>query len=231
MHLLIVDNNAEHLSAIKNIFIRQSDVSSIHTAQNYKQACNKIKEHHFDLAILDIELKEAHTGIDICRQFASLETLPIMLTGYDSLLFMEQSYAAGCCDYLRKPLRHKEVLLKVKKWWQLAQSKHLSNDDLEYHHLRYQFAGQNFFWKGEVMVLSPKTKRFLLLLLTNEECTVTRRQIEQCLWGDHYSSLKKRNIGESIGELKKQIPEELEKWIVNVRGEGYVLNRSQNRRY
>lgn len=226
MHLLIVDNNAEHLSAIKNIFVRQKEISSIHTAQNYNQACDRIKDHHFDVAILDIELNETQTGIDICRQFASLETLPIMLTGYDSLLFMEQSYAAGCCDYLRKPLRHKEVLLKVKKWWQLAQSKNLSNDDLQYNHLRYSVARQKFFWQEKALLLSPKAKRLLFLLLTNAETTVSRRQIEQSLWGDHYSSMKKRNIGESIGELKKQIPDELEKWIVNVRGEGYVLEKS-----
>ena len=226
MHLLIVDDNAEHLFAIKNIFERQKDVSSIHTAQNYKAACDKIKEHHFDIAILDIELKEAHTGIDICSLIAPLQTLPIMLTGYDSLMFMEQSYEAGCCDYLRKPLRHKEVLLKVKKWWQLAQSKHLTNADLEYHHLKYQFVGHKFIWKGEDLILSPKAKRLFFLLLTNAESTVTRRQIEQYLWGDHYSSMKKRNIGESIGELKKQLPEELQRWVLNVRGEGYVLNQT-----
>lgn len=58
----------------------------------------------------------------------------------------------------------------------------------------------------------------------NAESIVTRRQIEQHLWGDHYSSMKKRNIGETLSELKKQIPKELSEWVINVRGEGYILD-------
>lgn len=65
----------------------------------------------------------------------------------------------------------------------------------------------------------------LFLLLTNAVSTVARRQIEQHLWGDHYSSMKNRNIGESIGELKKQVPNEPEDWIVNIRGGGTFYRR------
>ncbi|OGS18927.1 MAG: hypothetical protein A2219_07855 [Elusimicrobia bacterium RIFOXYA2_FULL_50_26] len=78
------------------------------------------KKERPDLLLLDINLGLPPGGIDICGELkadALTRTIPIiMFTANDDVESVERSFACGADDYIFKPFKVPELLLKVRKY-------------------------------------------------------------------------------------------------------------------
>ncbi|MFA5139805.1 MAG: response regulator transcription factor [Elusimicrobiota bacterium] len=112
--ILVVEDFPETAALIRELLEHQgyealATDSALHAAR-------LLDAEAFDLAVLDINLKEG-TGYDVCRRIRahpSRSGVPvIMLTVQDSVEEKAAGFASGADVYLTKPLDSKELLLWV----------------------------------------------------------------------------------------------------------------------
>jgi len=85
-------------------------------AKSLAEAKRLVREEHFDLVLLDVNLPDGNS-LDLCRTLRESEpSLPILFL---SARADEQSalsgLTAGADDYLRKPFSRRELLLKIRR--------------------------------------------------------------------------------------------------------------------
>ncbi len=91
-----------------------------------------------DLIILDIVMPLGIDGVETCRRLkagAATRDIPVIfITAKDDEASIEEGFAAGAVDYITKPFREKEVMLRVAthlKISQLTQFLQKQNQELE----------------------------------------------------------------------------------------------------
>jgi adenylate cyclase len=87
----------------------------VETAENGKQALEKLRHQSFDLVLLDIEMPEmdGYQVLETCLQDPELRDIPIIMTSsLDELDSVVKCVELGAEDYLNKPV--KPVLLRAR---------------------------------------------------------------------------------------------------------------------
>lgn len=99
--LLVVDDEEGPRQSVKIIF---KDEYNVLLASDGTQALEHARNHHIEVAILDI-LMAGMSGVEVLRHLK--ETNPtvevIMLTAYETIETARQALRYGACDYLNKP--------------------------------------------------------------------------------------------------------------------------------
>jgi DNA-binding NtrC family response regulator len=100
----------------------------------------KIEEWHPDLVLLDINLDEDRSGLDILQEIKEegIEAQVVMLTGDDTAESAIRAMKNGAADYLTKPFNVDEVIMVVKSVLEKAklqnEVKYLRKARLDYGH-------------------------------------------------------------------------------------------------
>ncbi len=113
-HILLVDDNEDNRNLI-SLYLRNTPFT-LKTAQNGKEAVRIFKRSWFDLVIMDIEMP-LMDGYETTKQLRQWEleqkdeaTPIIALTAHAFVRFKKKCMAAGCSDYLTKPIRRDTLL-------------------------------------------------------------------------------------------------------------------------
>ena len=87
-------------------------------AENGVEALKKIKEFQPDLVLLDIMMPEMD-GIECCRHIksnnATKQTKVVIVTTKSEYGKVKEAFAAGCDDYVTKPINRQELLSKMNE--------------------------------------------------------------------------------------------------------------------
>ena len=123
-------------------------------------------------------------GITLCqklRREADKQVPVIMLTARDTLDDKLLGFESGADDYLVKPfaLKELEARIKVLAKRQVAENKVLSIADL-----RMDLGTFEVFRKGEKIDLNNTCTAILKLLMESAPNVVSRKDLENSLWGD-----------------------------------------------
>src|SRR5215212_3633730 len=113
--ILVVDDSPINLKLVSAALVPAG--YEIVTAQNGREALQRIEGIEPDLVILDVIMPELN-GYEVCRrirQRANLGHLPIMmLTANDTLEERINGLEAGADDYMSKPFEVPELQARVK---------------------------------------------------------------------------------------------------------------------
>jgi len=97
-------------------------------AENGVQALDKIKANKPNLVLLDIMMPEMD-GIECCRQIKSddgtRDIKVVMVTTKSEYEKVKEAFAAGCDDYVTKPINRVELLSKLKELLKFSELKEL----------------------------------------------------------------------------------------------------------
>ena len=97
-------------------------------AENGIQALEKIKANKPDLVLLDIMMPEMD-GIACCQEIKAQETTRdikvVMVTTKSEYKKVKEAFAAGCDDYVTKPINRVELLSKLKELLKFSELKEL----------------------------------------------------------------------------------------------------------
>jgi two-component system alkaline phosphatase synthesis response regulator PhoP len=100
----------------------------LETAENGVQALEKIKANKPDLVLLDIMMPEMD-GIECCRRIKSEDETRdikvVMVTTKSEYEKVKEAFAAGCDDYVTKPINRVELLSKLKELLKFSELKEL----------------------------------------------------------------------------------------------------------
>ena len=111
--LLVVDDNKVNRILLSRGL--EGDGHTIQTAENGRQALEKLRSDSFDLVLLDIEMPEmdGYQVLEVCLQDAELRDIPIIMTSsLDEINSVVKCIELGAEDYLNKPIN--PVLLRAR---------------------------------------------------------------------------------------------------------------------
>mgnify|MGYP001000225115 CR=1 FL=1 len=112
--ILIVDDT-ETMRLTQQMMLKDEDCE-IEMATNGLDALEKIKANRPDLVLMDIMMPEMD-GIECCRRIKGSpewsDIKVVMVTTRSEYARVKEAFAAGCDDYINKPVDKQELLTKV----------------------------------------------------------------------------------------------------------------------
>ena len=123
--VLVVDDNL----AARNIakMVLQSDGYDVVLAENGREALECAKRIHPDVILLDYKMP-GMDGLEVCRrlrQESCFDDIPVVfLTSMDTAANKAAGFAAGCTDYIAKPIKSAEFLPRIRTHVQETHSYH-----------------------------------------------------------------------------------------------------------
>ena len=194
---------------------------SVYTAQNGQEALNLMEKQQIDLVISDIMMPEMD-GYEFVQTLRETKhTLPIlMITAKSQLESLEAAFKLGVDDYMVKPLRLEELVLRVKallRRSQLEADKVLTftNTRLDYNALT-----MTDLTTGEQVQIPPKEFFLLYKLLSYPEKIFTRLDLLDDIWGME-EDYDERLVDACIKRLRQKLKANEDFDIITVRGLGY----------
>lgn len=123
--ILVVDD--EDIIRESLSYILTKEKYEVSEASNGKVAFEMIKESSYDLVITDIEMPEMK-GTELLDEIKkmNLQTNTIVITAYGSMETAIAALRSGASDYILKPVEFDELLIKVKKLFEVR-NLHLEN--------------------------------------------------------------------------------------------------------
>lgn len=118
--ILIVDD--EKIIRESLSYILKKEGYEVEEAENGKVAYNILRERSFDLVITDLEMPEMK-GTELLEQIRKLniQTSTVVITAYGSLETAISALRNGASDYILKPVEFDELLIKVKKLFDIKE--------------------------------------------------------------------------------------------------------------
>ena len=194
---------------------------SVYTVQNGREALKLMEKQQIDLVVSDIMMPEMD-GYEFVQTLRETKhTLPIlMITAKSQLESLEAAFKLGVDDYMVKPLRLEELVLRVKAL--LRRSQLEAEKVLTFTHTRldYNTLTMTELTTGEQVQIPPKEFFLLYKLLSYPEKIFTRLDLLDDIWGME-EDYDERLIDACIKRLRQKLKGNEDFDIVTVRGLGY----------
>jgi DNA-binding response OmpR family regulator len=182
LRILVVEDNADIAENIGDYLEQQGHILDF--AMDGIGGLHLAMTHDFDVVVLDIMLP-GMDGLTFCRKLrkeASIKTPVLMLTARDTLSDKLEGFDAGADDYLVKPFALEELAARIgvlaRRSSQILPSR-LCLADLEVD------IGKMQVQRAERKIeLNRACLKILIMLLKAHPNVVTRKELEQALWGD-----------------------------------------------
>lgn len=188
------------------------------------EAWEYLRAAEYDVAVLDI-MMPGMDGIALVRRMraAQIATPTLLLTARDAVSDRVEGLNAGADDYLVKPFAYEELSARLRVL--TRRGKHTTNQ-LQLADLLVD-ADQRRAWRGgREVVLTSREYALLEYMLRNAGRVLSRRQIEEHVWGYDYEGASNM-VDVYIRNLRRKIDDGREpKLIHTVRYAGYVLREA-----
>ena len=190
-----------------------------------REALARLREHSFDLVILDLMLPHVD-GFEVCRQVRARSSVPIiMLTARAEEIDKVLGLELGADDYITKPFSVREFRSRVKAvLWRAALSRpdEALEEPLENGDLRIDFERRTVSNAGQEVRLTYVEFEILAALTRNPGRVYNRMVLLERVWGDA-SYRDPRTVDVHIRHLREKLEPEPKRpeLIHTVRGVGY----------
>lgn len=198
---------------------------SVTLASGVKQAIDIISKEKFSLYILDLTLPDG-SGYDVCKEIKKQGDLPVIfLTAYDDEVNVVMGFEFGADDYISKPFRLKELLVRIKSV--LRRYNNESADGvIKFKDLTVNTNEAKVYKNGEEIILTAMEYRLLLILLNNRGKVLSRTQLLENIWDVDGDFVEDNTLTVYIKRLRDKIEEEPNRPLIikTVRGLGYMID-------
>lgn len=224
--ILLVDDEAGLLELLK-ITLQKERYHSIYCANSANEALLLIKQHCFDLILLDVMLPD-FSGFDLCSEIRKVTYAPIIFitacgSDYDKLTGL----ALGGDDYITKPFNPLEVVARVKailrRQNQYCSNNHITAQEIyEFGNYRVNLADATLTLNGEPIVITAKEFELLVYFCKYPSRVFTATQLYEAVW-DELGLGDEKTVTMHISRLRKKLCDDSKepKIIINLRGIGY----------
>ncbi len=225
-NILLVDDDDD---LRENLALQLSFHEEFKTEQcnNGKSGLDAVKDHDFDLIILDVGLPDID-GREVCRMMrkTGVKTPIIMLTANASEADTILGLDAGANDYVTKPFKFGILLARIRA--HLRQ--HLISEDASYPIGHYIFKpGEKILTDSETdekIRLTEKETAILKFLKRADGATISREKLLNEVWG-YNSNVTTHTLETHIYRLRQKIETDPSKAkIIITESGGYSMGNS-----
>lgn len=202
----------------------ESEGYEVTLAKSVKQAMDIISDDMFSLYLLDLTLPDG-SGYDVCKRIKEIGDLPVIfLTAYDDEVNVVMGFDLGADDYITKPFRLKELLVRIKSVLR-RYNKDSADGIIKIRNLTINTNEAKVYKSGQEIILTAMEYRLLLILLHNRGKVLSRNQLLENIWDVDGDFVEDNTLTVYIKRLRDKIEEEPTKpqFIKTVRGLGYVI--------
>ena len=222
--ILIVDDNPEFIHMTGTLLTRNG--YEVRVADSGRQALSLLDREIPDLILLDIRMPEMD-GLELCRKVRDLVSCPILFVTaksrtLDTLVGLEM----GADDYIYKPFVVEELVARVKAHLRREDRTHAkpASPWLEVGCIRLNQESFEVTKHGAPISLSTREFQLLQYLMENAGRVLSREQIFNAVWGEHYGDIG--TVAVNIKNLRTKIDPASE-YIKTIWGVGYKFIKTQ----
>ncbi len=223
MRILVVEDDPRMASVLSRV-LRESGYA-VDIVADGDDAVAQGSLGNYDLMILDI-LLPGLDGFEVCRAVRSAKTTTpiLMLSARSEISDRVRGLDLGADDYLPKPFAVEELRARVGA---LLRRRSLPTQiSLTVGNIRLDRGKRSVEVRGGVVELTSKEYSLLEYLLLNRGRVVTRREIAEHVWDEHFDPFSNL-IEVYVGRLRQKIdadsgPAE-PSFLTTRRGEGYFV--------
>ena len=222
MKLLLVEDEPKLASFIQKGFL--SEGYELDVAFDGQLGLSLFQQNSYDLIILDVNLPVLN-GFELCQRIRADNThVPVLfLTAFDSLEDKVRGFEAGADDYLVKPFKFQELLLRARALTKRNADASAVKRTLRVADLELNLESKTVTRAGQRIDLTAKEYALLEYLLLNRGKIISRVDITEKVWALDFDT-NTNVIDVYISHLRRKLDKGHEpKLIHTVVGMGYVL--------
>jgi two-component system, OmpR family, alkaline phosphatase synthesis response regulator PhoP len=182
-----------------------------------------LEEEEVDLLIMDRNLP----GVEGSEFVASLRDrgiqIPVIyLTAKNKESDIEEGFLRGGDDYLTKPFKPKELILRIRAILKRTK-KDVKSGKISYRDILLNLSSREVFIADLPVELTKLEFELLHTLINNQNVVLDRDFLLERVWGGG-EVYQDRTVNVAINRLKEKIdPDKSKEYIKTVRGVGYTL--------
>ena len=195
-------------------------VSGFLTTENVERFLN---EENPSLMIVDRNLPGVEGSEFVAALRKKGQDIPVIfLTAKDSEISLEEGFERGGDDYMTKPFKPKEFILRVSALLKRAGVN--KKDKVKYRDLVLDIQKRELTVENKVVCLTNLEFKLLHTFVKTPYQPLKREFLRDEVWGDDSSNFHDKTINVAINRLKKKIdPSGEKKYFMPVWGVGYKL--------
>jgi DNA-binding response OmpR family regulator len=223
MRILVVEDDARMASLLSRA-LRESGYA-VDVVADGNDAVFQASSSSYDLVVLDV-LLPGKNGFAVCRELrAAAASMPILiLSARSEIADRVRGLDLGADDYLSKPFAVEELRARVAA---LLRRRSLPQQiTLKVGNIHLDRGRRSVEVRGHVVELTGKEYSLLEYLLLNRGHIVTRKEIAEHVWDEHFDPFSNL-IEVYVGRLRQKLDLPADKgrssFLTTRRGEGYVV--------
>lgn len=234
MNILIIEDDVFLAGKIWKIFeskVIANRVKILHSFTEFLDELSIISS--YDIVLTDLKLSansKELCGYRIIKAIREKKAqMPIVvISGFSDIDRLREAFEYWASDYIVKPIRLKELELRVSNWFKNYCLSKLTSawkgNVYHYKELSYHLDKNEFYFKRTHIPLTKNNKYILSLFFTSPERLLRESFLVEKIWWDICITVD-RNLRVSILRLKNSLsPFGLDTWIHNIRWEGYIFS-------
>lgn len=197
---------------------------TVTVAKSVSQAFEIINQKNFSMYLLDLTLPDG-SGYSVCKRIKEIGDFPVIfLTAYDDEVNVVMGFELGADDYITKPFRLKELLVRIKSVFR-RYNNDSTDGKIKVKDLVVNTNEAKVYKNGNEIVLTAMEYRLLLILLNNRGCVLSRTQLLENIWDVAGDFVEDNTLTVYIKRLRDKIEENPTepKYIKTIRGLGYII--------
>jgi DNA-binding response OmpR family regulator len=205
----------------------KSELHVVEVASDGAEAIHHLKEHAYDLVILDLNLPDMSGNEVLSSMRRTGSATPVLvLTARDGLAAKVESFDLGADDYLTKPFAFTELVLRAKALFRRGQvpsrPEILRIADLTLDRPAHKVSRGN-----QSIELTSREFALLDYLMSNAGRVLSRTMIVENVWDQSFEGLT-NIVDVYILQLRRKIDEGSRlKLLRTIRGVGYSMNEEE----
>src|SRR5690606_18169090 len=225
MQKILLAEDDPNLGELLKDYLELKGKFDVTLAVDGEKAIEEFRKNDFDLCIFDVMMPRKD-GFTLGKEVRKINpTIPIIFaTAKGMMEDKTQAFELGGDDYITKPFRVEELLLRINALLKRASKdkEEELGDKFEIGNYFFDYTSQIITYKGQQQKLSTTEAELLRLLCLKKNDVLTREEALKKIWHDD-NYFTGRSMDVFLSKLRKYLKEDASVEIVNVHGRGYKL--------
>lgn len=216
--ILLIEDSPSIVKGL--VFSLKTEGYEVENTDNLKDAEALLNDREPNLIILDITLKDG-SGLDLFERHISNRKVPVIfLTARDDEETIVKGLTLGAEDYMTKPFRTKELLVRIDKIFR----RYAQNTILKVRDISFDMDKMEVYKDSRKIELTSLELKILHLLFLNIDRVVQRNAIIEKVWEWTGNDIEDNTLTVYMKRIREKLDSDI---IKTLKGIGYRIDKDE----